>query len=1009
MKRSFLVAIVLSLPHLLFSQQTITQSRYDEHFRDGLTLFAHSEYASAEKYFNDFLVMAPATDPRRIDAEYYAALCSVNLLHGDGEKKISSLVERYPESPRASTAYFDLANLFYQQKNYNKAIAAFAKVDFPSLTAADQGYGQFRWGYSYFNQKKLTEALDHFNMMKAMGGQFGPAASYYAGFIEMGNGDYTSALTDLRRAEANASYSLIVPYMIAQVLYKQKKYDELQSYIKSLESRTGVTQIEEIALLGAEVYYGKADYARALAGYQQFLEGKKNADPSVVYRAGLSAMNSGNQTAAIDYLKTSASANDSIGAYSSYYLGSLYLKVGQKPMALTAFDVARQFKGDKALAEESWFQYSKLAYDQGRSDQAITELEKFQSTFPNSLHLTEVKEILSNAYVNANNYNRAIEYIESLPRRGPAVDKAYQKATYLKGTELFNMERYGEAISMFEKSLQSPVDPAIAAECHYWCGEAFSIGGQYDRAIDHYATIVSATSAAKSDVAAGARYGLGYAYFNMKQYDRALYNFKEFTNRAPQGNAFLSDGMLRLADCYYATKSYPEALLAYRKVLTTNSPDKDYAHLQAGMVFGVQSRYAEATTELEQVINDRSSTYREEALFRLAQMDFVQGKYAAAAAGFTRVIDGSKTSSFLPYAYTRRAASFFNLKDYARTAQDYIYVVEHYTTHPAADGVLVSLQEALNLAGRSAEFDKYFEMVKSTDPNAKGLEPVQYDAAKNTYFDQDYTRAIQRLSDYLAAYPESPRRTEAKYYIGESHYRLKDFPAALRSYQEIMGDNTFQLLNKVFARVGELEFKSGKFENAVPAFQKLAGMSTSKKDLYTAWSGLMESFYLLAQYDSADKYSQLIIEKGNINAGAVNKASLFLGKTAMARGDYDNAKDEFLNTLNSAQDEYGAEAKYLLGEIFFLNGQYAQCHETLIQLNRDFSAYTEWVGKAFLLLADNYLAQKEVFQARGTLKSLVDNFPLAQIKDRAAEKLRQIDEAEKKTGTQKTDSTNNKP
>jgi len=217
------------------------------------------------------------------------------------------------------------------------------------------------------------------------------------------------------------------------------------------------------------------------------------------------------------------------------------------------------------------------------------------------------------------------------------------------------------------------------------------------------------------------------------------------------------------------------------------------------------------------------------------------------------------------------------------------------------------------------------------------------------------------------------------------------------------------MLSKVVARISELEYKNGKYENAIPAFMRLAAISTTKKDLYTAWSGLMESHYLLAQYDSADKYANLIIEKGNINAGAVNKASLYLGKTAMARGDYETAKDEFLNTLNSAQDEYGAEAKYLMAEIFYLNKEHARCYETLVGLNRDFSAYTEWVGKSFLLLVDNYIAQGETFQARGTLKSLIDNFPLQHIKDKATEKMKQMDEADRRSEAEtKSDTVDNR-
>ena len=153
----------------------------------------------------------------------------------------------------------------------------------------------------------------------------------------------------------------------------------------------------------------------------------------------------------------------------------------------------------------------------------------------------------------------------------------------------------------------------------------------------------------------------------------------------------------------------------------------------------------------------------------------------------------------------------------------------------------------------------------------------------------------------------------------------------------------------------------------------------------------MESFYLTEQYDSADHYARIILERGTVDAGAQNKASLYLGKTAMARGDFDGAKDEFLNTLNSARDEYGAEAKFLLAKLFYDQKQYTQSIETLISLSNDFSEYQDWVGKAFLLLADNYVGLNNLFQAKGTLQSLVDDFPSDSVKEAARKKIVEID------------------
>ena len=997
--------------HFSLAQDLLSQKKTDRLFKSGIDLLERNEYGAARQVFEDFLKLSPQQDLRRADAEYYQALCGLSLYHTDGEKLIGDFVEANSANPHAATANYDLGNFYYNEKNYSKASSYFGKGDFSALSSEQQNNGRFRWGYSLFNQKKLKESLDQFNFIKVQGGSYGPAASYYAGFIEYTQGDFALALTDLKRAEQNPSYSKIVPYLITSLHYKQKNYAELLKYSLALKDVEGLSNPNEIALLSAEAHFKKEDFKNALTGYQQYLQDKVNADRGVLSRAGYSAYSTGEEKLALDYFKSSASDQDSVGFYSSYYLGSLYLKEQQKPLALTAFDNARKFKSDIRLSEESTYQFAKISYDLGHPDQAISEFEKFLITFPGSQYTTEVKELLSQAYVNANNYNKAIEYIETLPRRGPNIDRAYQKATFLKGAELFNDGDYARAVQLFERSLQTPIDFNFAAEANFWSAEAFSIGKKYDQAIPRYERILSLSHLSNQDLVSRARYGLGYAYYNQQKYDKALFSFKEFVAQSSKANSSYGDGLLRLADCFYVSKAYSEALTHYKKSILLNSPDADYAHLQSGVILGIQHKYAEAADELDQVIkNFPGSRYLDESIFERAQFYFEQGNYAGAVTEFGRIISTDKPSRFLPYAYQRRAAAHYNLKDYNKTANDYITLMEKFPSHPVTAGLLLPLQEALTLSNRSGEFDKYLTQFKTINPDAKGIESIEFDAAKNFYFNQDYQKAITSLSNYTRAYPESPRVSEAGYYRAESMYRLEDFTNALQVYYQIRPDNSFSFANRVTGRIAELEFKQGRYEKAIPQFQRLGKVANSKKDQYNAWSGLMESYFLQGQYDSADTYARLILEKGKVNAGAENKASLYLGKTAMARGDYETAKDEFLSTLNSARDEYGAEAKYLLGEIFYLNKDHKQCYETLIGLNSDFASYTDWVGKSYLLLADNYIAMGEIFQAKGTLKSLIDNFPRPLIKDHAKEKLKKLEEDELKKQAQQLerDSMNNK-
>ena len=1008
MKKSTGVLIVLFCSYYFSNgQEPLSQQKPERLFQSGLDLLAHHQYGASYKTFGDFLKVNTVSDSRQVDAEYYQAFCALNLYHADGEKLLEDFIATHPGYPKAMMAYYDLANFFYSEKNYSKASGYYAKVDFQSLSAEQQTTGRFRWGYSFFSQKNLKESLDQFNAIKVLGGQYGPAASYYAGFIEMSGGDYGNALIDLKRAETNSSYATIVPVLITNVYARQKNDDELLKYSEVAFAKESVASADEISLLAAEAWFRKADFKKALPLYIGYLDShEKDASRGVLYRAGYSAYVFGSDEQAFNYLKGAASDADSVGVYASYYLGSLYLKRQEKPLALTAFGISKTFKKDLRLAEESLFQSAKINYDLGKPDIAIAEFEFFLKSFPQSVHVQEIKELLSQAYVNANNYNKAIEYVESLTKRSPVVDKAYQKATYLKATELFNKEDYAQAVQYFEKSLEYPIDPEYLVEASYWCGESYSIGRRFEQAIPPYDRALGQSSS-KPEMVADIRYGLGYAHYNLQQYDKALLNFKDFVNRSSASDPNYADGVIRLADCYYVSKSYAEALSFYRKAVQLNSSDGDYANLQSGIILAIQNKYSEAAKEFESVYKNTSSRYADDALFQRAQLDFEQSNYARAVNLYSNLINSSKSSRLLPYAYTRRAASYYNLKKFDQTANDYITVLEKFPAHPVVQDLLVPLQESLNLANRSSEFDGYLAQFKLANPDAKGIEVVEFESAKNLYFIQNYTKAIDNFSRFVVSYPESPKISEAKYYEGESYFRLNDYVKALELLQQISDDMSFAMVNKVMARIGELEFKQGHYEKAVPAFQKLSTTASNKKEQYTSWNGLMEAYYLLAQYDSADTYAKKILEQGSINASAQNKASLYLGKSAMAKGDYETAKDEFITTLNTARDEYGAEAKYSLGEIFYLTRENKQCYETLLALNSDFASYDDWVGKSYLLLADNFLSMGDTFQAKGTLKSLIENFPKQSIRNAAKEKLKTIEQEEKKKVLEKSDTTGN--
>lgn len=979
---------------LVCSAQTL-QSQ-DENYRQyerGMELFALGNYGGAIQQFQDYARNPAVSATRLPEARYYAAMCAVRLYHAAGEKQLEQFLQDYPHHPQAALANYELGNFFYNEKQFEKAAANFARVDLLALNADQQLEVRFKWGYALFNLKKLKEAGQQFAFVKNQGGQYGPAASYYAGFISYQEGDYATALTDFKRAELNASYAQVVPHLIAAALYYNRQYDEVIAYANTVKDRENLTNESEIRLFTAEAYFKKKNFTEAFSAYRDYLHDHGQADKALFYRAGVAADEAGKTKEAIDYLKNAALATDSLGTFASYRLGYLYLKTEQKPQALAAYETAAK-QGAPVLKSESQFQVAKLLYDLGRPDEAIAQLDQFLKQYPGNTRVTEVKEILSQAYVNANNYNKAIEYIESLPKRGPAIDQAYQKATYLKGTELYNQELYPEAITYFKKSLEFPVRKSLEAEANFWCGEAYSIGRKYAEAAPFYQNALA--SSTDAELTANSHYALGYAYYNQQAYPRATTHFTQVVDAGRIAQARKTDALLRLADCNYIAKNYSEALALYRKAIQQKSTDSDYASLQSGVIFGIQRKYAEALSELDKVLAG-PSRYRDDAWFNRGQINFEQGKYGAAVAEYSRLIDQPTPGRFEPYALMRRAAANYNLKEFGKAADDYIALIKKYPAHPASQDIVVQLQEALTLASRGSEFDEYLALFKQANPDAKGIESVEFEALKGVFFNQQYEKTVQSVKTFLVSYPESARATEARYYLAESYYRLKDNANAQAAFAEVASDPGFNLIHRVYARQGELALRAGTLRPAIASYQKLERIAANKKDLYTASAALMETYFQLGVFDSVAYYAQQIEERANVNAGALNKAALYRGKALMAQGKYEEAKDEFIQTINAAQDENGAEAKYLLGEIFYLSKEHKRCFETLIDFNAAYPAYTEWVGKSFLLLADNYLATKETFQAKATLQSLVDSFPLESIKAQARQKLLNLNAPEQKS------------
>ena len=967
--RKTIFALLFLSSFVGFGQATMQQLLPEELYSEGMDMMNNADYGSARQYFERYLDTGDSRYHEQ--AEYNIAVCALSLYHLDGEKLVNQFIEDHPTSQRALMGRFEIGNYFFRDRNYKDAIIQFNLVEPKVLEPEKRQELDYKLGYSYFSIKGFSQAIDHFNKLKNSKGKYQVLSAYYAGYIEFELEKYDEAIKDLEKAADDQALGSSVVPMLASVYYQKGDFTALIDYLApEMNEGSSLSKNSQLSTMLAEAYFYTRQYPDAVVYYSNAGDNLAK-EASYNYAVSLSKVEKDEEAIAV--LKTIAGTADDTEISASYLLGQLYLKENQKLFALGAFlQIAKVNNAE--IAEESHFLAAKLAYQLGRTTQSIESLQGFLDKYPSSKHKGEADELLANAYIDTNDYAKAITYMEGLSQKNTEVKSAYQKATFYFGVEQFNDRQFRKAVENLTKSVDNGVDNSLKAMAHLYIAEAYSLGRRFDEAEPNYRKVLASSLDKNSREFLKARFGMGYCLYNQKKYEEAKEQFKSFINSTTEDNPSYGNALVRLADCEYVAKNYSEALGHYRQAINGIIKEKDYAYFQVGVILHLLSKYEDALANLDRVVSVYpDSPYWDDALFEKGSVYLERGDYGNAITAFSKLIAEKPRSKYVPYALEKRALSNFNRREYARTIADYELFLKNYPAHPSVNNVLLGLQQAYTMDGRSTDFNKTLRAFKDANPDVKGLESVEFDALKGYYNEGLYARAEEGLKSFINNYPEDARIPEARFILAESLYRQQKNDEALKLYYTIANAGTYDLLDRVYERIADLEYANLKYGQAIEYYHKLNRNAISKNQQYRALMGLMKAHFFNSSYDSVQYFADNLLGADGIRNEFVVAATLFKAKAWFAKGDYEQAEALFRKVTTITQDENGAEAQYSLGEIKNLQKKYDASNEELYKIAEKFGNYTEWLDKAFLLVADNFIGKGEYFQAKATLKSIIDN------------------------------------
>lgn len=989
------------------AQQTRVHTEPDKDFKEAQQLYREGKYAVSMQLFKktiDEIGYFQETNRSLVntDAHYYYTMCALKLQNEDAEKKALDFIHTFNNSAREQMVSFQLARFYFHRNKLTEAIPYYEAASIDNLSNEEIADAKFELAYCYFNVKDFKKAQPLFASIKEIQNKYYIPANYYYGFISYYNKQYDQALSSFQRVQNEPKYSTVVPYYIAEIYYFQNKRDQLIAFAEPLIRKGNLYYEGELKQLVGQAYFEKKDYAKALPYLEEYQENAEEVRREDVYQLSYAYYQTANLDKAIAGFKQLSSEKDSLGQNSMYLLGDCYLRTGQKANARNAFAFSARNSSNAKQQEISRFNYGKLSFELGYQDVAITELRNFLSTYPNSEYIRETREILVQLFANTNNYKEAMDLLAMLPEKTQPVLKAYQKVSYGRATQLVNDQQLAEADRLLDISLANPYDPQIVQLAQFWKAEIALRQNNPDKAITSLQGYFKSGTTPVSGEAntQTASYNMGYSLLKKEQYTEALPYF-ESAQRAsgPNAGRITNDAVLRSADCYYMLRDFPKAIAGYDRIINANEPGADYAMYQKSIIYGIQGKQNDKLALLKQLAQKfPGSGFNNDADMEIAETYLSEERFNEAIPYLKGILQKQPNGANAPKALLKLGLAYFNTDQDNTALQYFRQVVEKYPNSAEANDALQSVRAIYVDQGKT---DEYVALLKASGKtvSASAEDSISYSAAETRFSSGDCAGAITAFNSYLQRYPQGQFALQANFYKGECLYNSKDYTNALPAYEFVLSRGASPFAERAAQQAAYLSYYQAKdYAKAKGYYQQLQTLATTKENTLNATRGLLRSNYQLKSWDDVSTLAETLLSSSNISTDDQIIGHFYLGKAQQEKQQYDEAISEYKIVTGLTKSEIGAEARYGIAKAYFDKNDLDAAEKAGFDVIKNTSSYEMWTAKAYILLGDVYLRQKDYFNAKATFQSIAENCPIPELKAEAKDKLTKA-EAEEKAGS----------
>ena len=966
------IPIFLGMLWMGSAQETKIYTHEQKDYQDALALYNNEQYQAAQTIFEK-VKLSTKDYETEANSAYFAANAAVRLNQLGADRLMEDFVEKYPTSTKRNSAYSDVADYYFETGKYPYALKWYNKVDQSAMSRKEMDKFNFNFGYSLFSSGKGKEAERYLNKV-VNSPVYGSQAKYYLGYIAYQQDDYEGAnerfdqITDTELLDEKLSY-----YQ-ADMNFKLGKFEEAIALAKKQLPKSDRKEVSELNKIIGESYFNLEQYANAIPYLEQYKGKKGKWSNTDYYLLGYSFYKQGDFANAIQQFNKIIGGTNSVSQNAYYHLAECYLNLDKKQEALNAFRNASQMDFSPDIQKDAYLNYARLSYEIGNAYEPVPQvILGYLEKYPNDANASEMQGLLVDSYITSRNFLGAMTLLEK--NRNYASKATYQKVAFYRGVELFIDGDYGGAHENFTKSLGSAEDGLFKAKANYWNAEALYMLNRFEEALAQYTDFKQNPNARLIDEFKEVDYNLGYAYFKVREYGKAIDYFDDFSKSGTADQEKLNDSYLRLGDSYFVTSKYWPAIETYNKALALSGPEKDYAAYQKALSYGFVGKSDFKIEELDKFVSRYpKSTLNDDALFELGNSYITAGQENKGLITYDRLIEGYRGSSLVPQAIMRQGLVHYNGNRNEKALEKFKTVVRDFpNTQEAVQAVATAKLVYVDL-GRVNEYAAWVRELDFVEVTDTELDNASFESADKQNLEGNTNAAIRGYESYIKQFPNGMHAVKANFNLAQLYFAKNQRDKALPYFKHVADLGASEYAEQSLTRVCEIYIGNNDYNTALPYLERLEEQADIQQNRIFAQSNLMKGFYEQGNYGQTIAYAEKVLATPTIDNRIKSDAQIMIARSAIQTNEMGKAERAYAEVSKIATGETAAEALYYDAYFKSQSGQYEISNTSVQKLAKDYSSYKEWGGKGLVLMAKNYYALDDAYQATYILESVSTNF-----------------------------------